>query len=451
MKLRLVSFGYKYGRESEEFNMFYDARFLQNPYWEDNLRHLTGRDEPIKQYILSHQSSEKYLKALINAIESNLEHYKDEMFSIGVACSGGQHRSVFVVEYIYEYFKDKLQVEVFHRDIDKIKASNKKSRNYKDKDQNPKIVCFGGGHGLSNLLQGLKKLPFDIVAVVNVTDDGGSTGLLRELFKMPAPGDIRRVLLSLSSEEELYDKLFNYRFNNNDVNLKGHALGNLLLAAAYEFNNNDFLKAVDDLAKIMHIKGQVLPIASSFVHLTCHYEDGDVVVGESKMIKNKKIDHISASQNVTINKKVINEILNADLIVFSQGSLYSSLIANLIFPEVKRALKMSSAKIIYIANLLTQQGETNGYTVSDHIKAIEKEIGDNLIDTVIINNNYHVDKDILNKYAEEGSYLLNDFGQIRGKELIVEDFIDVDDRGQIRHKNRKVASRLYEIALDYLE
>ncbi len=451
MKLRLVSFGYKYGKEIEDFNIFYDARFLKNPYWDEKLRPFTGKDKIIWDYILENETSQKFLDSIIFTIESSLEHFKGDILLIGVACSGGQHRSVFVVEYLKKYFEKRYEVDVFHRDITKSTLSKKKSPNRSNRERNPKVLCFGGGHGLSNLLRGLKKLPMDIAAVVNVTDDGGSTGKLREIFNMPSPGDIRRVLLALSPEEELHDKIFNYRFENVDSELDGHTVGNLLLAASYNSNNGDFIKAIDELATVLHINGKVLPIASKVVELKCHYEDGEAIIGQSKMTINKKIDHVSLNENISVNKKVVTEILNADIIVFSQGSLYSSLISNFLFPEVRNALQMTTAKIIYISNLLTQNGETSNYSIADHINAIEKEIGKNVIDTVLINNNFNIDETIIKFYNDDNSHLIKEIGKIENKELIIEDFIEIINDRYIRHKKRKIASRIYELALEYLE
>ena len=234
-----------------------------------------------------------------------------------------------------------------------------------------KLAVLGGGTGMSCLLRGLKKLPFDISAIVSVCDDGSSTGRLREEFHTPAVGDIRKVLISLSENEEEIKKLFDYRFNTSS-DLDGHALGNLLLTGAAEITGNvsDGIELVNSLLKL---KGKVIPLTEDNVILMAEMEDGKIIEGEHNITEyEKNIKNIFYKEEPKVLDEVIYEIEHADLIILSMGSLYTSLLPNLICDEVKVAIDNSKADVMYVCNIMTQPGETDDYKASDHIKTINK-------------------------------------------------------------------------------
>ena len=254
-----------------------------------------------------------------------------------------------------------------------------------------KIVVLGGGTGLSVLLRGLKQFPLDITAIVSVADDGSSSGKLREEFDIFAVGDIRNVLVSLSEVEPLIEELLQYRFTT-DSNLNNHPVGNLLLAALYNITGN-LTESLTSLSKIFNIKGRILPFTEDNPILIAHTKDGSIIEGESKITKaGQEIDYIEYKNKVTPTKEVLNALKEADLIILGIGSLYTSIIPNLLSEEVKEALKTSKAKKMYVCNIMSEHGETDNYKVSDCINKINSYVEDNFIDTVLVNNEVVPDK-----------------------------------------------------------
>jgi len=441
----------RHGKELKGMNVFYDVRFLQNPYWEKGLRYKTGLDKEVQDFIFSSLEGQKFLAKLIESLKFNFDNWgKSEEYVVGIACTGGQHRSVSVVEKLYEHFKDDYEIKKIHRDLGKAERFrvNKLAEN---PNYVPKVVAFGGGSGLSHFLKGLKQFPLDITAIVTVSDDGGSTGTLRNLFEMPAPGDIRRVLLALSKKQELFEELFNFRFSedlNND--LKGHTIGNMVLAALNEINHKDFVKAVDDLAEMLDIQGRVIPVSKDMVRLGCEYTDGSKAYGE-KNIPNrfKRIKQLFYQHDFRVNKKAIQAVLEADIVIFAPGSLYTSLVANLLFKEMINAIKQTYAKKVFVANLMTQT-ETNGYTLHDHIKVIEDILGKDVIDLVICNNNFNIDPKILHKYTSDGQELVRGIGEDINYKHLCDDFISISDDQHIRHNARKLGYKIFSYAFELL-
>ncbi len=305
-----------------------------------------------------------------------------------------------------------------------------------------KIVVIGGGSGLSTLLKGLKRYPLDITAVVAVSDDGGSSGELRKLFQMTPPGDIRRVLTALSDEADLLNDLLNYRFNEQ---LDNHTVGNIMMAALYDMNNGSMGKSIEQLGKFLKIKGHVLPVSEDLYQLRAQYTDGSSMDGETNIVKqNKKISKIEAVGDVKANPNVIKAILEADYIIYSTGSLFTSLISNLVLPEIIEALKKAKAYKIYIANVMTQNGETNGYSLSDHVNSLVSVIGKEQLDYVLANDDVNVDSSIIEKYRLEQSELVYpDVNEVRqmGIEIETSRLIFIDN-GMIRHNAHKVAATI---------
>ena len=264
---------------------------------------------------------------------------------------------------------------------------------------NKKVVVFGGGTGMSYLLRGLKQYPLDITAVVSVCDDGGSTGKLRDEFDILAPGDIRKVIEALSDSEFELSNLLNYRFESNGV-LNNHSLGNLIILAEMKLQGSA-QKAIDSLSKILKLKGKVLPFTEDKVTLIGKMEDNSIIEGEHNITKcPKKIKEVYYKEEPTISDELINEINNADIILLSMGSLYTSVIPNLLSKDIKKAIDESSAKIIYCCNLFTQPGETDNFKVSNHIKVLNNYLGKRKVEYVIANNG-EINKELAKKYATE--------------------------------------------------
>ena len=430
-------------------NVFYDVRFLDNPYWEKGLRFKTGLDKEVQDFVFHSDESKQFLEQLKESLRFNFENWgKSEDFVVGIACTGGQHRSVSVVEKIYEHFKDDFDIKKIHRDLDKAERY-RKNKLVENPNYIPKVVAFGGGSGLSHFLKGLKQFPLDITAIVTVSDDGGSTGTLRHLFEMPAPGDIRRVLLSMSKKQELFEELFNFRFSDElDNDIKGHTIGNIVLAALNEINNKDFLKAVNDLATMLDIQGKVIPVSKDTVQLGCEYTDGTKAYGEKNIPNwNKNISHLFYEKASRVNKKAIQAVLEADVIIFAPGSLYTSLIANLLFKEMRNAIHQTHAKKVFISNLMTQ-AETKDYTLNDHLAKVEEIIGNEAIDLVICNNNIKIDKSIFNKNTQDGQKLVHP--ETTKYKCICDDFVAISADQHIRHNARKLGYKIFSYAFELL-
>lgn len=306
-----------------------------------------------------------------------------------------------------------------------------------------KVVVLGGGTGLSVLLSGLKLFPIDITAVVSVADDGASTGRLREEFNIPAVGDLRKVLVSLSEVEPLVEQLLQYRFKT-DSDLDGHAMGNLLLTALFNITGN-LTESLTSLSTILNIKGRVLPFTEDNAILVAHTKDGETIEGESHITKAfKQIDYIEYKTEVHATKQVIKALKNADLIIVGIGSLYTSVIPNLLDKEVVKVLKESKAKKMYVSNIMTEHGETDGFTVSDCIKQINKYAGENIID-VVVSNNEEIPKNILKLYEEEKSepILIDEKELNKMKIQIIEDNLVKIVNNQVRHDNIRTALNIF--------
>lgn len=309
---------------------------------------------------------------------------------------------------------------------------------------NKKIVALGGGTGLSTLLKGLKQFPVDITAIVSVSDDGNSTGRLREEFKTPAVGDIRRVITSLSETEPLIESLMNYRFKTTS-DLDGHTLGNLLLTGLIEVSGN-MSKGIESLSKVLNLKGKVLPLTEDNVKLMAEMDDGNIISGECNITKDKrKIKKMFYKEEPKVLEEVINEIKRADLIILSMGSLYTSIIPNLICKDVIEAIDESSADIMYVCNIMTQPGETDNFKASDHIKTLNKYLGKRKINIALINNG-KISKDIKNKYLveEQKDEVIPDVDIIKKENVnvIIDNFVIISD-DMIRHNVNKLGFHIF--------
>ncbi|MDE5414109.1 gluconeogenesis factor YvcK family protein [Alkalihalobacterium chitinilyticum] len=313
-------------------------------------------------------------------------------------------------------------------------------------EKKKKVVVIGGGTGLSVLLRGLKTFPVDITAIVTVADDGGSSGRLRKELHIPPPGDVRNVLVALAEVEPLVEQLFQHRFQNGD-GLSGHSLGNLLLAGMTSLTG-DFARGISELSKVLNVRGKVYPAANQSIVLHAKMTDGTIVTGESKIPQvGKQIKQVYVTPaNVSPLKESIEAIQQADSIVIGPGSLYTSVLPNLLVPGITEEVKKAAAKKIYICNVMTQPGETDRYRASDHVKAIVDHCGNRLLDYIVVNQQL-IPQDIISRYAEEGAEPV-EFDQMQlksyGIRIVNESFLQYKDK-LIRHDANKVAQMILQL------
>lgn len=308
---------------------------------------------------------------------------------------------------------------------------------------NKNVVVLGGGTGQSVLLSGLKKFPVNITAVVSVADDGRNTGKLREQFNIPAMGDVRRVLIALSETEDFVAELFSYRFKG-DCDLGGNNVGNLLLTAMSDICGN-LSSGVKEISKILNLKGEVLPLTDDNVVLMGEMNDGSIIEGEHNItLSPKKIKRVFYKETPIVNAEVINKIKDSDAIILSMGSVYTSIIPNLLCKEVIDAIDASNAKIIYVCNVMTQPGETDDFKVSDHIKLLNSYLGKRKIDTVITNSEeISVETQRIYETTEQKDLVIIDDENIE-IENISKPLIKVENN-VIRHDNLKLALEIINI------
>lgn len=265
------------------------------------------------------------------------------------------------------------------------------------------ITVIGGGTGLSVILRGLKQIEdVHISAIVTVADDGGSTGRLRRQFHIPAMGDIRNVMVALAEEETLFSRLMNYRFDGEDSDIGGHNLGNLILTALSEENGN-FMDAIAAISKVLNVKGDIIPATTQVITLFAKMIDGTIVRGESNIPNfDNRIQKVYYEEEVIATPQAIQALADADLIVIGIGSLYTSVIPNLIIEGITDAIKSSKAKCVYFCNAMTQPGETDSYSLEDHVEAIEAHSYKGIIQTVFAYED-DISEEILSRYNLEGS------------------------------------------------
>lgn len=308
-----------------------------------------------------------------------------------------------------------------------------------------KAVVFGGGTGISFLLRGLKDFPIDITAVITVSDNGRSTGKLRKEFHAPAVGDIRQVITNLSSTDDAIKKMMSYRFNTSS-DLNGHAVGNLILTSMLDITGS-LKESIESLSKLLDVRHTVLPISEDR-DLTLMGEDteGNIIEGEEQITESpNKIKRIFYKEEPEVLPEVIKAINEADLIILSIGSLYTSILPNIICKEVQLAIDDSKAPIMYVCNAVTQPGETDNFTVSDHVKMLNSYLGKRKIDVVIASNT-KITKAIAKKYAteEQKDPVPIDYDEIKkmGVELIEGDLIGIEDN-RIRHNSLRLSSIVF--------
>ena len=312
-----------------------------------------------------------------------------------------------------------------------------------------KIIIFGGGSGLSQMLKGLKLFPIDITAVVSVSDNGGSTLRLRKDFNIPAVGDISKVLMAMSNTDQDIVNLMNYRFKQSK-SLGNHSIKNLLLTALLE-QKGDFASAIPVLAKLLDIEGQVLPITEDNAELVGLTEDDKRIYGETSITKcKKKIKRVMYDREINANPEVLKAISEADLIIFSSGSLLTSIIPNIIIDDVVKAIRKSQAPKLYICNLVTQPGETDDFKVSDHIKVLNEYLGAETINMVLANN-VEIPHELVLKYATEEQkdpVILDEDTLKKMKVRVLKDKIYTVEDGYLRHDTLKTAYLVFSILME---
>lgn len=309
-----------------------------------------------------------------------------------------------------------------------------------------KIVCIGGGTGMSTMLRGLKNYTDNITAIVTVADNGGHSGLLRKDQKVLPPGDIRNCLLALAETEPVLESLFQHRFSEGS--LKGFNLGNLFLVGLSEMYES-FPIAVEKAHEVLRVKGQVLPVTIEDVQLKAIYDDGTEVVGEVEIVLENKSHkkHIKrmelTPERPKVYKHVLKKISEADVILLGPGSLYTSVIPNLLVEGVCEAIRAAKGDVVYVGNIMTQPGETDGFTLQDHIDVIEQYIGVEVINKVIANDGWPISTTI-DHYSDDGAQLvlpLSDDPRI----ITVPLFVLNEENGYVRHDTDALAKTIMNV------
>ena len=312
-----------------------------------------------------------------------------------------------------------------------------------------KIVIFGGGSGLSQLLKGLKLFPLDITAVVSVSDNGKSTGRLRKEMNIPAVGDITKVMLSMADTNQDVIDLMNYRFTKSK-SLGIHSVKNLLLMALMDLKGN-FASAMPVMEKLLDVKGNILPLTEDNVNLVGITSSGKKVIGEHQLTKcASKIVEVKYDKEITVNPKVIKAVKEADLIIFSSGSLLTSIVPHLIDKSLVDVINKAKGEKVYICNLFTQPGETDGFKVSDHIKVLENYLGNGSVNLVLANDK-PMSSTLSKKYAtsEQKDPVILDVDTLENMNVqIIKDTLYVIENGYYRHDSLKTAYLIFSYLMD---
>ena len=310
--------------------------------------------------------------------------------------------------------------------------------------KNKKVVILGGGTGTSFVVKGLKYFPIDLTCVITVSDDGSSTGRLRKEFSTPAVGDIRKVLSNLSTLPDEIRDVMEYRLKAKSE-LNGHALGNLVLTSLIH-ETGSLQTSIKYLSKLLDVKSKVLPLSEDYLTLMGVTVDGEIIEGEEEITQaRKKYKEFFYKEEPHVLPEVLDAIRDADLIILSAGSLYTSVMPNIICKDVSKAIRESKGKVMYICNVMTQPGETDGFGVSDHVKALEQYIGKDEIDVVVASNT-KISDEMLEKYEteEQKDQVKIDYDNIKkGKyEIIEDDLITIVD-GTIKHNSLKLSAVIF--------
>ncbi|MDM8157112.1 uridine diphosphate-N-acetylglucosamine-binding protein YvcK [Amedibacillus dolichus] len=306
-----------------------------------------------------------------------------------------------------------------------------------------KVVIIGGGTGLSVMLRGMKHIDdIQLSAIVTVADDGGSTGRIRDSYQIPAMGDIRHVMCAMAEEESIFTDLMNYRFGG-EGDIAGHNLGNLLLLALSQ-TTGSFMEAIRTFSRVLKVRGKIIPSTLEIVTLFAIMEDGTIVRGEDNIPKFRNhIDRVFYQRDIKATKESLEAIREADLIIYGIGSLYTSIMPNLIIDEIRNELIANPCRKVYFCNAMSQPGETDHYSLEDHVNAILHHAYADAVDIVVTNNNTF-SKEMLNKYSAMGSAPIPIREQRHPYLVLQRDLMDMDD-ALIRHDSQKVKAVVEEI------
>lgn len=317
-------------------------------------------------------------------------------------------------------------------------------------DKTLKVVVIGGGTGQSTILRGIKQIDnIEITAIVTVADDGGSTGRLRRAYHIPAMGDIRNVMIALSESETLFSTLMSYRFEKDDLaeldaenELVGHNLGNIILTALTK-KTGSFMDAVTTISKVLNVKGDIVPSTHQVVRLIARMEDGTIVRGESNIPKSRhRIQEVFYDEKVVGSHEAVRAIEKADFIILGIGSVYTSICPNIIIPEIQKALVKNQGKKIYIANAMTQAGETDGYSLEDHVSAIEKHA--NVKVDIVVAANDEIPLEILQRYIVEEAFPVRVQEKVHDYQLIKRKLLNFESK-RVRHDPDRIKVIIEEI------
>ena len=321
------------------------------------------------------------------------------------------------------------------------------------RSRRPQVVVIGGGTGLPVVLNALKEQNAEISAIVTVSDDGGSSGSIRNFINVVPPGDIRNVLVSLSEISQEEKDVFQYRFDSSDSFFSGHAIGNLIIAALNEMHGNIF-DAVQALSKMMRVDGHVYPASNEPLTLNAEFVDGSIQAGEKEITdKDKRIKRVWVTNTKSKNEPeavspVLAAINNADAVVLGPGSLFTSILPNLMIPNLGEAVRKTSAEVIYICNIMTQKGETDHFSDCEHVKVINEHLGGHYINTTLVNGaKIDMSKFNPNDYDAYLEPVKNDYQGLReqGSRVITADFID-QRSGLVFHDGKKVAKEIINLS-----
>lgn len=306
------------------------------------------------------------------------------------------------------------------------------------------VVVIGGGHGLAVILRGIKHLAdIKLSAIVTVADDGGSTGRLRQQYQIPAMGDIRNVMCAMAESETLLSSLMNYRFEGDEGDVAGHNLGNLILTALSQ-SCGSFMDAIQTFSKVLKVKGDIIPSTTDIITLYAVMEDGTIVRGESNIPTiDNHIRHVFYDRPINASRQAIEAIHDADYIIYGIGSLYTSIMPNLIIEEIREELRRCHVKKVYFCNAMTQPGETDNYTLEEHVHAICEHTFPHAVDIVVTHDNT-IHTDVLDHYMREGSKEVRAVLKEHSYELMKRDILKFED-GLIRHDSNKIRDVVDEI------
>ncbi|WP_277290851.1 YvcK family protein [Streptococcus orisratti] len=316
----------------------------------------------------------------------------------------------------------------------------------------PKITVIGGGTGIPVILNSLRHEDVDITAIVTVADDGGSSGQLRSVMQLTPPGDLRNVLVAMSDMPKFYEKIFQYRFAEGDGALAGHPLGNLIISGIAEMQASTY-NAMQILTKFFHVTGKIYPASENPLTLHAIFKDGHEVVGESHiadyqgMIDRVYVTNTYNEEEPTASRKVVQTIMESDMIVLGPGSLFTSILPNLVIPEIRQALLDTKAEVAYVCNIMTQRGETEHFTDADHVAVLNRHLGLDVIDTVLVNIET-VPQTYMNsnKFDEYLVQVEHDFKNLRklAKTVISSNFLRLENGGAF-HDGKRVVDELMNL------